>query len=282
MEQRALNNKYKNIQFYESKYISSKKQENEFELINEKKNDYVIKKSHNNSKSKDNYNGSRNNENSFNKYSRNNSKNNFYKPLESNKNENNNFNSEEYNNGGNISNIQNNNNKNNNKFVITSGNNNIKYISNNNSSSQFSKNDPKKFSNVAKVLKYISNKDNSNINLIQDYNSGMKNEYKINNNNNLKNEKSSEKNNLKTENKSYQNTIKRNFDIQTNYNKKKISLKNPGRENSKSNKIWSNINKDLVPTKADLKFEINKDVNLGMMKINMIQKTIIKISYHIK
>ena len=261
MEQRALNNKYKNIQFYESKYISSKKKENEFELINEKKNDYVIKKSHNNSKSKDNYNGSRNNENSFNKYSRNNSKNNFYKPLESNKNENNNFNSEEYNNGGNISNIQNNNNKNNNKFVITSGNNNIKYISNNNSSSQFSKNDPKKFSNVAKVLKYISNKDNSNINLIQDYNSGMKNEYKINNNNNLKNEKSSEKNNLKTENKSYQNTIKRNFDIQTNYNKKKISLKNPGRENSKSNKIWSNINKDLVPTKADLKFEINKDEN---------------------
>ena len=36
MEQRALNNKYKNIQFYESKYISTNKQENEFEFINEK------------------------------------------------------------------------------------------------------------------------------------------------------------------------------------------------------------------------------------------------------
>ena len=272
MEQRALNNKYKNIQFYESKYTSTKKQENEFELINEKKYDYVIKKSHNNSKNKDNYNGSRNNENSTKKYSKNSSKTNFYKPLESNKNEKNNYNSEEYNNGGNISNFQNYNDKNNNKFVITSGNNNIKYISSNNSSSQFLKNDPKKFSNVAKVLKYIGNKDNSNVNLIPDNNSRTKYEYKINSNN-LKNEKSSEKNNLRNENKSCQNNnIKRSFDIQTNYNKKKISLKNPGKENYRGNKVWSNINKDLVPTKADLKFEINKDENKDITPLKYNQR----------
>ena len=56
------------IQYYESKYISSKKQENEFTLINEKKYDYIIKRPQNNSKSKDNSNGSRKNENMNNKY----------------------------------------------------------------------------------------------------------------------------------------------------------------------------------------------------------------------
>ena len=37
MEQRIITNKYKNIQYYESKYVSSKRHDTEFELINEKK-----------------------------------------------------------------------------------------------------------------------------------------------------------------------------------------------------------------------------------------------------
>ena len=37
MEQRALNNKYKNIQFYESKYISSKKKKMNLNLLMKKR-----------------------------------------------------------------------------------------------------------------------------------------------------------------------------------------------------------------------------------------------------
>ena len=269
MEQRAITNKYKNIQFYESKYISSKKSETEFDLINEKKYDYIIKRSPNNSKNKDNSNGSRNNENINNKYNmKNNSKNNFYNNLKTHKIENNNSSNEEHNNGGNISNIQNKSYKNNNKFVISFGNNNIKYISNNNSN-QILKNDQKKFSNIARVLKYIGNKNNSNINIIEDDNSGMEYKNKFNQSN-LKTEKSSEKINFKAENKSFQNNIKRNLDIQTNYNRKKIMLINPGHEHNKSNNIWANINKDLVPTKDDLKFEYNKNEkdNITPLKYN--------------
>ena len=253
MEQRAINNKYKNIQYYESKYISSKKQENEFTLINEKKYDYIIKRPQNNSKSKDNSNGSRNNDNMNNKYNmKNKNRNNYNNQIEQNY-EDNNYNFEEYNNGGNISN-------NKNKYGMNSANNIIKYINNNNHSNnnEFLRNDPKKFSNVAKALRYLGSRDNSNIKLIKESNSEMKYEYKINKNN-FKNENSTENINSKTENISSQNNIKRNLDIQMNYNNKKSFLINPGQKSNKNNKIWSNINKDLVPTKDDLNFVINNE-----------------------
>ena len=157
-----------------------------------------------------------------------------------------------YNNGGNIDIFQNNNI--NYKYRSISGNNIIKFINNSNNNNKCLENDPKKFSNVAKALKYLGNKDNSNINYVQENNYEMKRDYKININTN---------NNLKTENNSYpnNNVIKRSFDIQVNYNKKKINLVNPAPEYNKTHKIWSNINKDLVPTKADLKFEDNEQEN---------------------
>ena len=248
MEQRGISNKYKNFQYYESKYTSNKKQESGIELINEKKYDYLINRSPNNSKNKDNSNGSRNNENINNKYNmKNNIRNYFSNNLDIKNNENAN-----YNNGGNIDIFQNNNI--NYKYRATSGNNIIKFINNSNNNNKCLENDPKKFSNVAKALKYIGNKDNSNINYVQENNYEMKRDYKININKN---------NNLKTENNSYQNNnvIKRSFDIQVNYNKKKINLVNSAPEYNKTHKIWSNINKDLVPTKADLKFEDNDQEN---------------------
>ena len=108
-----------------------------------------------------------------------------------------------------------------------------------------------------KLIYYYINR----INLIHDNNSGMRFEYKINKNN-LKNEYSNDKINIKSENKSNQtnnNNKKnvRNFDIQTNYNRKKITTIVPAPQSIKgnNNKIWSNINKDLVPTKEDLKFQ---------------------------
>ena len=114
MEQRIITNKYKNIQFYESKYVSSKRHDTEFELINEKKYDYVIKHSPNETENKDISNGSRNNELVNNKYNninnrRNNNYNNSFSP---NAIEGNNYNNDEYNNGGNLSYIQNKNNNN--------------------------------------------------------------------------------------------------------------------------------------------------------------------------
>jgi hypothetical protein len=186
MEQREISNKYKNFQYYESKYTSNKKQESGIEIINEKKYDYLINRSPNNSKSKDNSNGSRNNENMNNKYNmKNNIRNYFSNNLDIKNNENAN-----YNNGGNIDIFQNNNI--NYKYRSTSGNNIIKFINNsNNNNNKCLENDPKKFSNVAKALKYIGNKDNANINYVQENNYEMKRDYKININKN---------NNLKTEN----------------------------------------------------------------------------------
>ena len=99
MKERNYTNNYKNLQYYESKYVSSSKQDNEFDLINEKKYDYVIKRSPNSSKNKDISNGSRINENINKKLNRKS----YYNSLNKNNNENNNYNNEENNNGGNIS-----------------------------------------------------------------------------------------------------------------------------------------------------------------------------------
>ena len=243
MEQRTIQNKYRNTGYYESKYISNKnKAQQEFELINEKKFDYVIKLPSNN-KNKDITNGSRNNEYVNEK--------------------NNHLNNEEYNNGGNLSLNQNYNNDNyhtnNNNNVINSRNNLVKFSSFN----SVLKNDPKKFSKLAKTLKYLSNKDNSHINLIYENDSGVGIKYKINKSD-IKKDHSNEKNIIKSDNKSYQINVNktniRNFDIQTNYNKKKINSIVPAPQARKNiNKIWSNINKDLVPTKEDLKFGINNE-----------------------
>ena len=243
MEQRTIQNKYRNTGYYESKYISNKnKPQQEFELINEKKFDYVIKLPSNN-KNKDITNGSRNNEYVNEK--------------------NNHLNNEEYNNGGNLSLNQNYNNDNyhtnNNNNVINSRNNLVKFSSFN----SVLKNDPKKFSKLAKTLKYLSNKDNSHINLIYENDSGVGIKYKINKSD-IKKDHSNEKNIIKSDNKSYQINVNktniRNFDIQTNYNKKKINSIVPAPQARKNiNKIWSNINKDLVPTKEDLKFGINNE-----------------------
>ena len=246
MEQRIITNKYQNIQFYESKYVSSKRHDTEFELINEKKYDYIIEHSTNDNEIKDISNGSRNNEHSNNEYNIiniNNRRNNNYKSYNPNENEGNNT-KEEYNNGGNLSYIQIKNNQNNN-YIINTGNNNINY-KNNRNNNQIVKDDTKKFSNVSKALQYIGNKDNNN----------------INNKNNLKIDYSTEKISLTRDNKSTKNNIKRNFDTQTNYQNKKINLVNPNLEHRKNtNNIWSNINKELVPTKADLKFQENEEGN---------------------
>ena len=265
MEQRAFIDKYKNIQFYESKYISSKKKNNEFELINEKKCDYIIKRTSNNSKNKDNSNGSRNKDNIINKLNKkNNSKNNFYNTSGTNYENNINYNNEDNNNGGNISLIQNtkDNNQNNNKLRIISGNNIIKYINNSNNiknNNQLSNKDSKKFSNVAKVLKNIGNRDNSNINIIQENNSRIIYDNQVNKNS-LKKKYSTEKIKIKQENDLSQNTVKGNFNIQMNNNKNKMSMIEPEpKYYNTNNKIWSHINKDLVPTKEDLKFEVNNE-----------------------
>ena len=261
MEQRIITNKYKNIQFYESKYVSSKRHDTEFELINEKKYDYVIKHSPNETENKDISNGSRNNELVNNKYNninnrRNNNYNNSFSP---NAIEGNNYNNDEYNNGGNLSYIQNKNNNNNNQnnknsnYIINAGNNIIKYK--NNISNQNIKDDSKKLSNLAKALKYIGNKDNNNFN---------KNSPKI--------DYSTEKINLSKDNKPNQNNIKRNFDIQTNYSNRNINLINTNLAHKKNtNNIWSNLNKELVPTKADLKFQENEEEN-NKTPINLKEK----------
>ena len=257
MKERNYTNNYKNLQYYESKYVSSSKQDNEFDLINEKKYDYVIKRSPNSSKNKDISNGSRINENINKKLNRKS----YYNSLNKNNNENNNYNNEENNNGGNISLSPNSNivkiNQNNNDNK-TSGNNIIKN-NNNNYNSQFLKDDPKKFSNLAKALKYLGNKDNSNINIIQEKNNEQRFEYNINYNNHKK-DNSNEKINLNTNNKSKKNII-RNFDIQTKSNTQNTNLVTTAEEYKKGKNIWSNINKDLVPTKTDLNFNFNKEDN---------------------
>ena len=50
--------------------------------------------------------------------------------------------------------------------------------------------------------------------------------------------------------------------MKMNYLNKKNNLVNPNLEHRKiTNNIWSNINKELVPTKADLKFQDNEEEN---------------------
>ena len=263
MEQRIITNKYKNITYFESKYVSSKKNNNtEFELINEKKYDYIIKHSPNISENKDISNGSKKNDDMNNsKYNNiNNKRKTFYKSLNKNNIEKNNYNYEEYNNGGNISNIQNTNNNSKMNYNISSGNNIIIYKSINNNNDKILKDEPKKFSNVAKALRFIGNKDNSNINLIHKNNSPQRAEYNINKSD-FKGCCSTEKINIKIDNKSNKNINKRNFDIQTHSNKNKMNLMISNIDHKKNNTIWSNLNKDLVPTKADLNFEGNNDEN---------------------
>ena len=256
MEQRIITNKYKNIQYYESKYVSSKRHDTEFELINEKKYDYIIEHSANDNEIIDISNGSRNNEQANNKYNNiniNNKRNNNYKSYNPNTNEGNNINNDEYNNGGNISYNKNKNNQNNN-YIINRGNNIINYTNNRNNN-QILIDDSKKLSNAARALQYLGNKDNNN---------------NINIKNNLKIDYSTEKIILTKDNKSTKNNNKRNFDMKMNYVNKKNNLVNPNLEHRKiTNNIWSNINKDLVPTKADLKFHDNEDENnKSPIKIN--------------
>ena len=163
MEQRIITNKYKNIQYYESKYVSSKRHDTEFELINEKKYDYIIEHSANDNEIIDISNGSRNNEQANNKYNNiniNNKRNNNYKSYNPNTNEGNNINNDEYNNGGNISYNKNKNNQNNN-YIINRGNNIINYTNNRNNN-QILIDDSEKLSNAARALQYLGNKDNNN------------------------------------------------------------------------------------------------------------------------
>ena len=69
------------------------------------------------------------------------------------------------------------------------------------------------------------------------------------------------------------NTKFRNFDIQTNYSKKKISSI-IGEAGSKNNKIWSNINKELLPQKFELKnkFSIEGNKNKSKTPFKMNQR----------
>ncbi len=182
---------------------------------------------------------------------------------------NNNYNNDDNNNGDNSYNSHLINNKN---ILITgSKGKNIKQIKYDNNS--LSKKDSKKFSNMAKTLKYFSNKGASYINYSNYDNISGKRSSDVNNNF-LKNDFSNDKNN-KPDNKSNINNNKiniRNLDIQTNNNKDIINQNDravPGID-IKKNQILLNINKDILSTKLDLKYKFLNEENKSKtpLKVN--------------
>ena len=275
MEHISLNNReYRNYRREKYKYkynLRKEENEDEFELINENDYDYQIKNRYKNISNKEISKGSRspiiNNDNISN-YNQNKQQY-FYNSINPNFYDNNYYNNyDDYNNGGNVFHTQySTKNKNNN--YINQGN-----YSNRLSNNSLSKKAPKKFSSLAKALKYfndkIAHKNNTNL----DNNSG-----KEINRNNEKKDLSSDKSNENVENKSFNNFMNknntkfRNFDIQTNYSKKKISSI-IGEAGSKNNKIWSNINKELLPQKFELKnkFSIEGNKNKSKTPFKMNQR----------
>ena len=140
------------------------------------------------------------------------------------------------------------------------------------------KNDSKKFTNLSGALRYFNNKitlNNIFYDIYYDPNLGKKI--------NLNNEFSSDK--IHLENANY-----RNYDEFSNYNSRRLtttSIKRRG--NLKTNSIWSNINKDLLLQKNDLKdtffieaiksktpFKTNNRYFKNNLKLNVIENNINK------
>ena len=136
----------------------------------------------------------------------------------------------------------------------------------NNNNKPINKNNSNNFSNLAKTLKYFNNKisfNNKNNNFFYDIYYDTNSGKKLKANKNIsKNDYSSDKISLNLEDKNLYNLLKnanfRNFDIQTNYNQKKIKTI-IGSVGSKNNSIWSNINKELLPKEIDLQNNILND-----------------------
>ena len=140
------------------------------------------------------------------------------------------------------------------------------------------KNDSKKFTNLSRALRYFNNKITLN-NIFYDiyYEPSLGKKININN------EISSDKINL--ENKNY-----RNYNEASNYNSRRLTATSMIRRgNLKTNSIWSNINKDLLLQKKDLKdnfliekiksrtpFKGNNRYLKNNLKLNAIENNIIK------
>ena len=281
MEYISINKKnFKNYKLDKKKCDTNQEEkENEIELIKERNNIYKIEKELFNKEKIQFSNGSIkdknytiNNDNNLSNYNKNNtSTKHIYIAASLNPycfDNNNNYNNDDSNNGGNIHKSHLINNKNN--FITGSRGKNIKQIKYDNNS--LSKKDSKKFSNMAKTLKYFSNKGASYINSNYENISGKRSSDV--NNNFLINDFSNDKNN-NPDNKSNINNNKiniRNLDIQTNNNKNTINQIEravPGID-IKKNKILLNVNKDLLSTKLDLKYKFLNEENKSKtpLKVN--------------
>ena len=270
MEKGPFNSrKYKNYRFDRYKHNSLKEENpNEFELITKdtyesqitKKNTNIIKKENSNkfqpdknflSKGKDSIlNNNKNNRHLvYNSINQNCFDNNDNKYIENNNNRRNVYRAQVGSNNKSPNNV--------NPGKDSNSNNNNKPINKNNSNN---------FSNLAKTLKYFNNKisfNNNNNNFFYDIYYDTNSGKKLKANKNIsKNDYSSDKISLNLEDKNLYNLLKngnfRNFDIQTNYNLKKIKTI-IGSVGSKNNSIWSNINKELLPKEIDLQNNILND-----------------------
>ena len=265
MEKVSYNSrKYKNYRFDKYKHNSLKEgNENEFNLINKDSKDIYesqITKKNINILKKENSNNSQPDKNFLSKGKdsiSNNNKNNrrlVYNSINQNCFDNNDNNYIENNNRRNVYRAQvGSNNKNPNNV------NPAKDYNSNNNNKPINKNNSNNFSNLAKTLKYFNNKisfNNYNNNFFYDIYYDTNSGKKLKANKNIsKNDYSSDKISLNLEDKNLYNLLKngnfRNFDIQTNYNQKKIKTI-IGSVGSKNSSIWSNINKELLPKEVDL------------------------------
>ena len=265
MEKVSYNSrKYKNYRFDKYKHNSLKEgNENEFNLINKDSKDIYesqITKKNINILKKENSNNSQPDKNFLSKGKdsiSNNNKNNrrlVYNSINQNCFDNNDNNYIENNNRRNVYRAQvGSNNKNPNNV------NPAKDYNSNNNNKPINKNNSNNFSNLAKTLKYFNNKisfNNNNNNFFYDIYYDTNSGKKLKANKNIsKNDYSSDKISLNLEDKNLYNLLKngnfRNFDIQTNYNQKKIKTI-IGSVGSKNSSIWSNINKELLPKEVDL------------------------------
>ena len=270
----SINRKYKNYRNEMYNYTSNQEEdENDYEFINKRTYDSQKKNQNNLLEDKEIINGSRspiNINNNMSNFNRNYKRQILYNTLNSQYFDNTKFNKNKLNNDDSIYKTQYTNynrNINNNYQGNNNNNNSINRYPNN----SLSKREPKIFSSLAKALKYFNNKVAYNNNIYFDSNSGKKINKIV-----VKNDLSTDKSNDNFENKSFNNTNNfrnknnnRNYNIQKNYNKKKIKTLN-GEGISKNNKIWANINKELLPQEEDLNNRYFKDKNKSLTpyKIN--------------
>ena len=267
MEKVSYNSrKYKNYRYDKYKHNSVKEgNENEFDLINKDTYESQITKKYTNIPKKENTNISQQDKNFLTKSKDNTSNNNknnrhlVYNSANQNCFDNNDNNYSQNNNRRHVYRTQvgSNNKSPNNANNANPGKDNNN--NNNNNNKPINKKNSNNFSNLAKTLKYFNNKitfNNNNNNFFYDIYYDTNSGKKMKANNNIsKNDYSSDKISLNLEDKNLYNLLKngnfRNFDIQTNYNQKKIKTL-IGSVGSKNNSIWSNINKELLPKEIDL------------------------------